>query len=58
MSKCNFECECPGVGKCCLECDLITVCESVCQILDIDKPRIELEKVMENCDWYEKYCVK
>lgn len=54
MSKCNFECDCPGAGKCCLKCDLTGICESICSMIDIDKPRLELEKVMENCDWHEK----
>lgn len=54
MNKCNLECECPGAGKCCLECDLTSICESVCSMLDIDKPRLDLEKTMENCDWHEK----
>ena len=54
MSKCNFECECPGAEKCCLDCSVLCFCNSVCSILDKDKTKIELVKTMENCDWYEK----
>jgi len=54
MSKCNFETECPGAGGCCLKCTELCFCNSVCTMLDKDKSKIELEEIMEDCDWYEK----
>lgn len=54
MSKCNFETECNGAGKCCLECIELCFCDSVCDVLDKNKSKIELVKTMENCDWYEE----
>jgi len=54
MSKCNIEIECNGAGKCCLECLELCYCDSVCETLDKNASKIELQKIMENCDRYEK----
>lgn len=55
MGKCNLETDCPGAGKCCLECNQLCYCNHVCRILDKDKTRAELEQQMKKCDWFEEY---
>lgn len=54
MSKCNFETECKGNGTCCLYCNYRRFCDSLCMLVDMNKPRKELEEDTNDCDWFEK----
>ena len=54
MSKCTFETECKGNGICCLHSKYIRFCNLVCQLIDRNKTREELEIDVKKCDWFEE----
>jgi len=58
MYKCNLETDCEGKGTCCLYCLSFPNCKNICDLVDINKTKIELKKDIQKCDWYQKDATK
>ena len=54
MSKCCLECGCKNNEQCCLECENLKRCDTVCQSIDKNIPKeYQIEK-LKKCSFYEE----